>query len=133
MLVCIFFLLNQVDGKMFRLKTFLMERNFSLIDNEGLIRFVNFTLSGLIWISLVLPLLGLGVWSAGLIIRAQDLNDVPIGGICVILVGIAFIFFTFGILMIKWNNYRFRFVNGFCIVTALALMTAYQYVVVFLD
>lgn len=59
------------------------------------------------WISLIMPVLSLAVWAAGLIIRAKDYNVTPLGGISVLLIGMGLLSFTFGILKIKWNNYSF--------------------------
>jgi hypothetical protein len=67
---CVFILLNQVDGKIFRLKIFLMNRDFSLISSAGFIVFINFILGWISWMSLLMPFIALAVWSAGLIIRS---------------------------------------------------------------
>lgn len=83
-----------------------MNRKFNVMSNERLVRFVNFILRILSWISFVMPLLALVVWTAGLIIRATDFDFVPVGGICVLMVGLALFFFTFGIFQIKWSNYQ---------------------------
>lgn len=77
--------------------------------------------------------MSLAVWAAGLIIRAKDFNMKPIGGIAVILVGTAFMLFTFAFLKIKWNNFSFKFVNWISLFMAFACFTGYQFVVVFLD
>lgn len=69
---CVFILLNQVDGKMFRLKIFLMNRDFNLAQNEGFVKFVNFILNILSWLSLLMPFIAIAIWASGLIIRARD-------------------------------------------------------------
>jgi len=102
-----------------------MNRDFDLIHHDGLIRFINYMLRILSWISLIMPLLALAVWSAGLIIRATDFNKEPVGGICVLLVGAAFFFVTFGVFSIKWNNYQFKTFNGVCFAVAFTCLTAY--------
>lgn len=124
-LICIFFLLNQVDGKPFRLKIFLMNRDFSLLKSEFLVKFVNFNLSFVTWLSYLLPFLSLSVWAAGLIIRANDFGTSPVGGISVILVGCSFMLFTYGILRIKWNNYQIGVLSGVCFLLAFSCLTAY--------
>jgi hypothetical protein len=50
-----------------------------------------------------------------------------------ILVGMAFFFFVFSILKIKWNNFQFKVINGVCLLIAFCLFTSYQFVVIFLD
>jgi hypothetical protein len=105
MVGCIFFLLNQVDGNMFRIKLFLMNRDFHLVQNDGFVVFVNFILRMLSWISILMPVTTLAVWAAGLIIKSLTYDQVPLGGICVLLVGLSFFLFTFGIFKIKWNNF----------------------------
>jgi hypothetical protein len=102
-----------------------MNRDFDLINNEGLVKFVNFTLNMLSWISLIMPPLALAVWGAGLIVRATDFGLIPTGGICVLLVGVSFMFFTFGLLKLKWNNFRFRLINAICFFLAFIFLTAY--------
>ena len=110
-----------------------MNRDFHLVKNEGFIVFLNFILRMLSWISLIMPFLSLAVWAAGLIIRAKDFKIQPIAGISVLLVGSAFVFFSFSILKIKWNNFTFKFINGLCLFIAFSCFTAYQFIVIFLD
>ncbi len=102
-----------------------MNRDFDLIKDEGLIKFVNVMLTILSWISICMPILALAVWAAGLIERSIDFNEIPIGGVCVALAGVSFVLFTFGVLKIKWNNFRFSFLNGFCIFLAFCGLTTY--------
>ena len=74
MLGCVFLLLDQVDGKLFRLKIFLMNRDFDLIQSEGFVVFLNWILRFLSWISLLMPFIALSVWAAGLLVRARDFH-----------------------------------------------------------
>ena len=83
--------------------------------------------------SYTLPFLSLAVWAAGLLIRAKDFETSPVAGITILLVGFALIFFTYGIFLIKWNNYSFGFINAFCFLMSLFLITAYQFLVITLD
>jgi len=105
MLGCVYLLLNQVDGKLFRIKIFLMNRDFHLVENEGFIIFLNFLLRILTWLSLLMPFLAMAIWAAGLLVKARDYGDEPVAGICVLMIGFAFFFFSYGTLKIKWNNY----------------------------
>ena len=77
------------------------------------------------WLSLLMPFLAIAVWASGLIIRAKDFDEVPIGGICVLLVSMSLFFFVFGVFKIKWNNFQFKIINGVCIGLAFSLFTAY--------
>jgi hypothetical protein len=72
-----------------------------------------------------MPFMSLAVWAAGLINKAQDFGRSPVGGISVLLIGLAFFFFTYGILKIKWNNYQYSGFNGFCLMCGFLLLTAY--------
>jgi hypothetical protein len=132
-LACIFILLNQVDGKFLRLKLFLMNRSFYLIEDERLINFVNWNLRVLVWISYSLPFLTLGVWAAGLILRAKDYGITPLGGISVILIGFALLLFAYAVMNIKWNSYAFGYLSGACFFFSLVCITIYQFLVVMYD
>jgi hypothetical protein len=129
-LALIFILLNEVDGKPFRLKIFLMNRDFNLLQNDGLVRFVNFTLRFITWMSYLLPFLSIAVWAAGLIIRAKDFNQSPVAGVTVILIGSALLLFIYGVCKIKWNNYSFGFQSGLCFLLSFCLLTTYQFLVI---
>lgn len=124
-LLCVFFLLNQVDGKIFRLKIFFMNRDFNLVKNDNIIVLINVILGMLSWLSLCMPMIALAVWASGLIIRAKDYHIEPTGGISVLLVGTSFYFFIFAVFKIKWNNYQFKVLNGVCLFLAFCFFTAY--------
>lgn len=117
---------------MFRLKLFLMNRDFHLVQNDGFVVFLNFVLRMLSYLSLLMPIMALGVWAAGLIIKARDFDQTPVGGISVLLVGFTFFWFVFGVFKIKWNNYQFNSFNVICFSISFASFTAYQFVVIFL-
>lgn len=102
-----------------------MNRDFNLLNDQRIVVFINGTLRALSWLSLFMPFGSLGIWASGLIIRAKDFHVKPIGGISVLLVGMAFFFFSFGILKIKWNNFQFKVLNGVCLLIAILLLTAY--------
>jgi hypothetical protein len=110
-----------------------MNRDFNLVQSPGFVIFVNFILNLLSWISLLMPFIALAVWASGLIIKAKDFNEKPIGGISVLLMGMAFFFFIFSVFKIKWNNYQFKVLNGVCLFMAFACVTTYQFLVVFID
>jgi len=123
--LCIFLLLEQVRGKLIRLRQFLTNRHFSLIKSPGLISCVNGLLKFICWVFLLLPFITLGVWSAALMHSRIKNGESPIGGIAVLLVGLAFFFFFFGILKIRWNNYRMNKSNLIAFSLAFAFFTSY--------
>jgi hypothetical protein len=125
MLGCVYFLLNQVDGHILRVGIFLMNREFNLLKSDGTVLFLNYMLGALSWLSLLMPLVTLAVWGSGMIIRAKDFGEMPIGGIGILLCGLAFYFFTFAFLKLKWNMYQFKILNGVAFGLAFALLTAY--------
>ena len=102
-----------------------MNRDFHLVENENFIIFLNFILRILSWLSLLMPFLSLAVWAAGLLINAKDFGETPVAGVCVIMVGFAFFFFTYSILNIKWNNYQFSAFNALLFGFAGLFLTAY--------
>ena len=130
---CILVLLNQVDGKLFRIKIFLMNRDFHLLNNDGFVRVIAWILKMMSWLSLLLPFMSLGVWAAGLLIKAADYGEKPTGGICVLLVGMAFFWFCLGVFKIKWNHYQFTIFNGLCLFLCFLHFTGYQFVSIFMD
>jgi hypothetical protein len=48
-----------------------------------------------------------------------------VGGVAVILIGFAVLFFLFGTLKIKWNRYRLSITSIICILISMFLMMAY--------
>lgn len=110
---------------MFRLKIFLMNRDFLLITNPKLISFINVILGILCWVFLLLPFIAIAVWSWGLIIRSSNLDKSLRGGLCVLTVGLSFILYDFGMMNIKWNNYRFTKNNMIVLAVAHLSLTAY--------
>lgn len=130
-LICVFMLLNQLDGKFFRMKIYLMNRDFQLVRNPKIITAVSYFIRAMSWFSLFLPFLALGVWSAGLIARAVTSKTRATAGIVVFLVGSALISLLAMFFRLKWANFRFDMRNGICFFLTWLFLTAYQFVAVF--
>ena len=92
-LLAVFLLLNQLDGKIFRIKIFLMNRDFHLIKNEKVVTCFTYFIRLMTWFALAIQLLALGVWTAGLLVRAKNQGRPYVAGITVVLVGAALFFF----------------------------------------
>ena len=131
-LLSVMALLNKMDGKFYRIKVFLMNRDFHLIKNQHLITCITTFIRIMAWISLALPLMALCVWSAGLIVRAKSQGIKPAGGICVFMVGSAMICFLANFFKLKWNYYRYTRGTGIYFVMTFVFLTCYQFVAVFL-
>jgi len=71
-LFAVFLLLNQLDGKIFRMKIFLMNRDFKLVKNERVVTCFTYFIRLMTWFALAIPFLALGVWTAGLLVRANN-------------------------------------------------------------
>lgn len=125
-------LLNKLDGKFYRIKVFLMNRDFHLVKNERFITFITSFIRFMAWISLLLPVLALGVWSAGLIVRARSQGIKPAAGICVFFVGCAIICLIANFSKLKWDYFRYTRATGLLFVMAFVFLSAYQFVSVFL-
>jgi hypothetical protein len=71
-LLAVFLLMNQLDGKIFRMKIFLMNRDFHLIKNEKFVTCFTLFIRLMTWFALSIPFLALGIWTAGLLFRAKN-------------------------------------------------------------
>lgn len=130
-LFCVFLLLNQLDGKFFRMKIFLMNRDFHLVRNPKVVIAVSYFIRAMSWFSLLLPFLALGTWTAGLIARAVTSKARATAGITVFLVGTALFCLLAVMFRLKWANYRFDWKNGLFFVLTWFFLTGYQFVAVF--
>ena len=130
-LFCVFFLLNQLDGKFFRMKIFLMNRDFHLVRNPKIVIAISYFIRAMSWFSLLLPFLALGTWTAGLIARAVTSKMRATAGITVFLVGAALFFILAMMFRLKWANYRFDWLNGLFFALTWIFLTSYQFVCVF--
>jgi len=84
------------------------------------------------WFAICLPFLSLGIWAAGLIVRAIHGNGTASAGITVALVGMSLFFFLLYFFRIKWNNYKFDLLSAIYLVFTFLFITAYQFVAVFM-
>jgi hypothetical protein len=132
-LLSVFFLMNQLDGRIFRMKIFLMNRDFHLIKNEKVVTCITIFIRIMTWFAISIPLLALGVWTAGLIISAKNSKRPPAAGITVALVGAALFFFLLNFFRIKWNNFKFDFKCAIYFCLTFVFLTGYQFVAIFLN
>jgi hypothetical protein len=126
------FLLDQLNGRVFRMKIYLMNRDFSLVTNPHVIAALTTFIKLMSWFAISLPFLALGVWAAGLIARAINGNGTASAGITVALVGMSLFFFLLYFFRIKWNNYKFDLLSGIYLMLTFLCITAYQFVAVFM-
>jgi predicted permease len=64
------------------------------------------------WFAVLMPFLSLGVWTAGLINKAVDMNERATGGICVFCAGASLFCLVSAFFRFKWNHYQFDWRNG---------------------
>jgi drug/metabolite transporter (DMT)-like permease len=83
------------------------------------------------WFSILLPILALLVWSAGLIARAVSAKVRATAGITVLLVGLSLICFLIVFFRLKWARHQFDWKNGIFFFLTWAFLTGYQFVCVF--
>ena len=62
-------LMNKLDGRIFRLRIFMTNREFHLLERPKFKKMVNLLLRALSWIFVLMPFIALGVWTAGLLIK----------------------------------------------------------------
>lgn len=69
-LICVFFLLNQLNGRLFRMKIYIINRDLQLLRfcSPKVSMGVTYFLQGMTWFSILFPVLALGVWTAGIIV-----------------------------------------------------------------
>jgi hypothetical protein len=124
-LISVFFLLDQLNGKVFRMKIYLLNRDFQLVNNQHVITALTFFIKLMSWFAISLPFLALAVWAAGLIARAIQGGASASAGITVALVGMSLFFFLLYFFRIKWNNYKFDIISGVYLVMTFLCITAY--------
>jgi hypothetical protein len=132
-LLAVFFLMNQLDGKIFRMKIFLMNRDFNLVKNERVIKCFTYFIRLMTWFALSIPFLALAVWTAGLLVRAKNQGIPYVAGITVALVGAALFFFLLNFFRIKWNHFKFDFKCALYFCLTFFFLTGYQFVAIFLN
>ena len=124
-LAFVLLVLDKLDGRVFRMKVFLMNRYFHLVRNPIIVKSLTILIRMVLWFAVFLPFIALTVWSAGLIVKAAHTDDKIGGGICVFLVGLALINFVGNFLRMKWNYFHFDWVNGVYFVLTFIFLTAY--------
>lgn len=124
-LAFVLLVLDKLDGRVFRMKVFLMNRYFHLVRNPIIVKSLTIFIRMVLWFAVFLPFIALTVWSAGLIVKAAHNDDKIGGGICVFLVGLALINFVGNFLRMKWNYFHFDWVNGVYFVLTFIFLTAY--------
>lgn len=107
------------------MKIYLMNRDFYLVNNQHVITALTYFIRLMSWFAITLPFLALGVWAAGLIVRAINGGVSAAAGITVALVGLALFFFLLYFFRIKWNNYKFDLRSGIYLVMTFLCFTAY--------
>ena len=132
-LLAVFFLLNQLDGKVFRMKIFLMNRDFHLVKSEAVVKCFTKFIRLMTWFALSIPFLALGVWTAGLLVRAKNQGIPSVAGITVALVGAALFFFLLNFFRIKWNHFKFDIKCALYFCLTFLFLTGYQFVAIFLN
>jgi hypothetical protein len=131
-LFSVLFLMDKLNGKFFRMKIFIMNRDFHLMKNPKVITFVSYFIRGMSWFAVLLPFLALGVWSAGLIVRAVTAKIRPTAGITVLLIGCALFCLLEMMFRLKWANYRFDWKNGLLFFMTWIFLTGYQFTATFI-
>lgn len=108
------------------------DRDMYWLKKETVIKVVNHFYLVLCFLMMGMPLGALAVWGGMLIERAIYDGTTVLGGVSVILVGVAFLCFAFGILKIKWNLYRFNWKNIVALVMAYLCLTTWQFLAIFM-
>ena len=120
-----FLLFEQVNGNLRRVRQFLMNRQFNLIKNPRVIGCVNGFLKVVCYLFMFLPIITLAVWAAAMTILAGKEDRKPVGGIAIVLVGMAFNFFVYSVFKIRWQNYRLSKQTIVCMLIAFILFVSY--------
>ena len=115
------------------MKIFLMNRDFQLIKNEKVVKCFTYFIRLMTWFALSIPFLALGVWTAGLLVRAKSKGSPYVAGITVALVGASLFFFLLNFFRIKWNSYRLDLKCAIYFCLTFFFLTAYQFVAIFMN
>jgi len=127
MLIAMMMMLDRLNGKYGNLNNWLLTRKLEVFDNDsrnptGVVFILKF--ASLFYI--LLPGIVLILWVVLLAYSNWKENISLLSPLCVLVVGIAAIFFCIGLLKIKWNNYRFKKFALCCLLISIVLMTVYQ-------
>ena len=131
--ICVVFYLDKVEGKIHRLDGFLAGREWHLIKSAKAVRRINVLVKIVCYAFLTMPPMLLIFWAGGLIRRSTKDDQTPIGGVAVLLIGSALLFFLLGVMKIKWNRYRLSRASLILLLISGVLLVTYQVTTIFLD
>jgi hypothetical protein len=129
---CMLYLLDQVRGKPAKLENWLYFRKLSIYkegdrNSKKVAQYLHYALIYF----MAMPVVSLLGWSI-LIIYSNAQDEISIlSGICVLILGSAFILFGYNVMKVKWTNYRFKMQNLVITTVVFLLILIYQVIVVF--
>jgi hypothetical protein len=124
--------LDKLSGRVFRVKTFLLNRSFDSVKDPRILKCLTVTIRMTAWLAVILPVLALFVWTAALIAQSRLAGNKGGGGICVLMLGCSLLCFLGNIARMRWNHHEFDWLNGVYFVMTFFFLTAYQFVAVYI-
>ena len=132
--ICMLFLLDQLRGKPYKLKKWLLFRKLEIFKNQSRNseRVTNYLILASYYY-LAAPFIVLGIWVILLIydLAKEGLSIAP--AFATLLVGLAFIIMSFNLMKVKWNNFRVKPLNMILMLVAFVLVSIYQGMIIFGD
>lgn len=122
---CFAFLMDKINGRVTQMRNFFQHLMFDLFGHEkpnGLVTYL--LIVG--YSFLIMPFATLIVWAAILFSQGH-----PNAAASVILLGLSALLLVYGILKIKWNNWRFKNSHLQIILVQYLLVTAWQFIMAF--
>lgn len=130
--LCMYSILNEVNGDFSQLKRYFLYRKLEIFPNENrnTNRVANMLFFSGIFYCIAPFFLLLGWFILILFDRVQEEQSV-ISAWSLLIIGVAFIIFGFAVMSIKWNRFVFTATSAILIVLAFTLLTLYQSLVIF--
>ena len=129
---CMLQLLDQVRGKPGKLENWLYFRKLTIFrqDERNSERVTNY-LKFVLYYYMAMPFITLLGWTILVLYSNSQEEHEAWAGICILVLGLALNLLGYNFLKVKWSNYRFKLKNLYVLLVVLALVTAYQCMIVF--
>ena len=122
---CFAFIMDKINGRVFQMRNYFQYLTFDLFGHEkpdGLVTYL--LIVG--YSFLIMPFVTIIVWAVTLFVEGH-----PKAGASVFLLGLAALLLVYGILKIKWNNWRFKNSHLWIILVQYLLVTTWQFIMAF--
>lgn len=125
-IVCFLIVMNRLSGRLTKLPQFVNHLNFDMFTVKP--KFLTLYLTAVFGTILFMPIITIVAWA--LFLFSENKSRAAIS---VVLLGLAALLTSYGVVKIKWNNWRFKKVHRLILLAGYACFTAWQFFIVFTE